>query len=188
MKLFLIRHGQTTTNHSSTYTGQLDVSLTEQGCHEAAQIQPILAQIPFDKVYSSDLGRAVKTQEIALPGKTAIQTPLLREFDVGAVAGKSYTFAPKNKDGITDFTLCGGESRDQVCDRIRKFLHLLEEDPCEYVAAFTHNGVMSSMMRIIMDADIDTRGIGSKNCAINVFEYTGARWRLIAWNYMGSVL
>ena len=88
MKLFLVRHGQTVTNLEQRWTGQMDVALTELGRQEAESIRPILEKFTFDKVFSSDLSRAVITQQLALPGYTAAQTPLLREFDVGTLAGK----------------------------------------------------------------------------------------------------
>ena len=90
MKLFLVRHGQTTANQQKIYAGQTDVMLTEQGRQEAEAIRPILEKFTFDRVYSSDLTRALDTQKLALPGATAIQTPLLREFDEGSLVGMSF--------------------------------------------------------------------------------------------------
>ena len=66
MKLFLVRHGQTTANQQKIYAGQTDVLLTEQGRQEAESIRPILEKFTFDRVYSSDLTRARRTAE-ALP-------------------------------------------------------------------------------------------------------------------------
>ena len=80
MKLFLIRHGQSTANLVKTYAGQTDAPLTEQGRLEAEQIRPILGKFSFDRVYSSDLTRAIDTQRIALPDAVAETTPLLREI------------------------------------------------------------------------------------------------------------
>ena len=80
MKLFMIRHGQTTANETVTYAGQTDAKLTELGKQQAAAIAPVLEGIPFDKVYSSDLSRAYVTQQLALPDYTATLLPLLREY------------------------------------------------------------------------------------------------------------
>lgn len=186
MKLFLIRHGQTTTNVSKIHTGQADVPLTEQGCREAEQIRPILAEIPFDRVYSSDLSRAVNTQKLALPDVQAELTPLLREFDVGSLAGVPFLQVKPN-GGLRGYAAYGGESTEMVCDRIRKFLKMLEADPCENVAAFVHNGIMNCMLRVVLQSDFVGGAVKSNNCAINVFEFDGTRWRLLAWNYMGKV-
>lgn len=192
MKLFLVRHGQTTANLDRIYSGQTDVKLTEQGKHEALSIRPILAAFSFDKVYSSDLSRAVDTQLLALPGAVAVQTPLLREYDVGDLIGKPLPSAqPGNGDAthpLGDYTPYGGENAEMVCHRLRRFLSQLEDDPCETAVAFVHNGVMNCMLRLVLNADIDHTAVHSTNCAINVFDYDGKKWRLLAWNYMGKLL
>ena len=62
MKLFLVRHGQTVSNVAGVYAGQTDVILTDAGRAQAMKIRPILEKFQFDKVYSSDLSRAIDTQ------------------------------------------------------------------------------------------------------------------------------
>ena len=185
MKLFLIRHGQTVTNLEQRWTGQSEVALTEQGRREAEEIAPILAEIPFNKVFSSDLSRAVITQQLALPGYTAEQTKLLREFDVGSLEGKLFAEVPVEQRKSYEYY--GGESVKDVCDRVRQFLKSLEGQPWENVAAFAHNGILGCAMRVILDADISGAVIRSGNCAIHVFEFDGKIWRLLAWNYMKRV-
>ena len=185
MKLFLIRHGQTVTNLEKRWTGQSDVELTEQGRQEAESIRPILETIPFDKVFSSDLSRAVITQQLALPGYEAEQTELLREFDAGTLEGRPFAEIPAEKRKTYDHY--GGETTGQVCDRVRQFLKELEGKPWEYVAAFAHNGILGCALRVVLNADIPGAAIRSDNCAIHVFEFDGIVWRLLAWNYMGQV-
>ena len=185
MKLFLIRHGQTVTNLEKRWTGHCDVALTEQGRREAEAIRPVLEHITFDQVFSSDLSRAVITQQLALPGYTAVTTPLLREYDVGSLAGRSFSEIPVEQRKSYDYY--GGESTEAVCARVRQFLKSLEGKPWENVAAFAHNGVLGCALRVILGADIPGNVIFSKNCAIHVFEFDGNRWRLLAWNYMAEV-
>ena len=185
MKLFLIRHGQTVTNQEQRWTGQSDVELTEQGRREAESIAPILAEIPFDKVFSSDLSRAVMTQQLALPDYTAEQTELLREFDTGSLTGMRFADVPVEQRKSYEYY--GGESVQDVCERVRRFLKSLEDKPWENVAAFAHNGVLGCAMRVILNADISGAVIRSGNCAIHVFEFDGKLWRLLAWNYMGRL-
>jgi len=191
MKLFLVRHGQTTGNFQKIYVGQTDVMLTEAGREQARAIRPILAKFSFDKVYSSDLQRAVDTQELALPFENPIRTPLLREIDVGSVAGKPlggiFDGAPERVRLERDYSYFGGESRTMACDRVRRFLAELEADPCENVAAFAHNGICGSMMRILLGEQISLLPIHTPNCGIHVFEFANGTWKLRAWNYMGSI-
>lgn len=191
MKLFLIRHGQTDANLAKVYSGQKDVLLTEKGISEAEGIRPILANFKFDKVYSSDLTRAVKTQELAIPGVKAVQTPLLREYDMGSLVGMGFQEA-KDQYGeaftlTRDYTPFGGENSEMVCERVRKFTDMLIAEPCDYVAAFAHNGIMSSMLENVIGTAFDRTALKSYNCAIHVYDYDGIKWRLMAWNYMGRI-
>ena len=191
MKLYLIRHGESVANEKKVYAGQSDVMLTENGRRQARKIQPILSQIHFDKVYSSDLSRAIDTQRLAIPGVEGERTPLLREYAVGAAEGMGFAEV-RERFGASvstsrDYTAFGGESAEMVCARLREFLSKLETESCENVAAFAHNGIMIAMMEIVLGSGFDRSAIKSSNCAIHVFEYDGIKWRRLAWNYMSAV-
>ena len=191
MKLFMIRHGETTANASSVYSGHSAVMLTEEGRSQALAIAPVLKQISIDRVYSSDLRRVVDTQMLALPGWDVIRTPLLREFDVGSLEGKPYGVLPKelvaDYQSSKRYAPFGGESVPEVCERVRQFIRILEQDPCENVVAFTHNGVLNTILQIVLGAEIDRSAVKNNNCGIHVYEFTGEKWRLIALNYMAKV-
>ena len=183
MKLFMVRHGQTTANETVTYAGQTDAKLTELGKQQAAAIAPVLADIPFDKVYSSDLSRAHDTQKLALPGYTAQLLPLLREYDVGSVVGMNWDEAAKIHGPFNgDYSRVGGESTQMVEARVRKFLDILEAEPCDYAAAFCHNGVMKAMLRVVL-GECNTAAVENGNCNIAVFEFKKDKWQLLSWSY-----
>lgn len=188
MKLFLIRHGQTEDNKNQVFTGQLDHMLSEEGRRQAAALAPILGKIPFDRVYSSDLTRAMDTQKLALPQYDAITLPLLREYSLGSLSGLPYKVV-REEYGIvnSDYSPYGGESIPMVDQRTKTFLSMMEEDPCEYAAAFVHGGVIRSFMRHVLGREADTTALVNKNCFIAVLELDGGKWKLLAWNYMGSV-
>lgn len=185
MRLYLVRHGQTVFNLERRYTGQADVALTETGRMEAVQIRPILENIKFDKVFSSDLSRAVITQQLALPGYTAEQTNLLREADVGSLEGVCSAEIPPSERKPYEYY--GGESTADVCKRVRAFLKELEGKPWENVAAFAHSGLIINTLRVVLNAESSVGAVRCGNCSIHVFEYDGSRWRLLSWNYMGSI-
>lgn len=191
MKLYIIRHGESEANLHRYYAGQSDAKLTPLGIEQAKAIAPLLADIPFDRVYSSDLSRALDTQSYALPGWTAERTPLLREYDVGSVTGKSIeeTIRYYAEKGIAfpQFNELGGENAEMVRTRLRKFLAKLEADPCENVAAFAHGGLMLTMAQIVLGNQVNPAALRSDNCCIHVFEWDGQRWSLLAWNYMRKV-
>lgn len=193
MRLYMVRHGETRANVERFFYGSNDdFPLTLLGEEQAKSIRPILAKIPFDKVYSSDYLRAIQTQRLALPGVEGIREPLLREIDPGEMGGKPYE-AAYNKERFGDwspsadergYSVVGGESMEDVAIRLRSFLKKLEENPCDNVAAFVHNGVLGCMLRLVLGADKFTRkAVSSANCAVHVFEFDGKMWKLLAWNY-----
>jgi len=191
MRLYLVRHGESVANEMKVYAGQTDVALTENGRRQARQIQPVLGQINFDKVYSSDLSRAAETQRLAIPGVEGERTPLLREYTVGTLEGMGFSEVRERYGTAVsrtrDYTPYGGENPEMVCDRLREFLSGLETQNWENVAAFAHNGIMIAMMEIVLGSGFDRSAVKSGNCAIHVFEYDGTKWRLLAWNYMHTV-
>ena len=86
MKLYLVRHGQTEANLNRTHSGWGDVCLTEKGREQARRIGKILEKIDFDKIYTSDLSRAVDTGRLALPDREAELCKTVREINVGNLA------------------------------------------------------------------------------------------------------
>lgn len=187
MRLFLIRHGESQANIDRVYAGHVDTPLTANGCEQARSIRNVLARIPFDRVYTSDLSRAWDTQKYALPNAACTPTQLLREFNVGDLAGQSFVW---HKDKIAmdrDYSPYGGESVEDVRMRLDRFCQMLENDPCENVAAFTHHGIVVCMLRKILGHGFDSSLLHSYNCSVHVFEYTEGKWRLLAFNYMNPL-
>lgn len=188
MKLFMIRHGQSEANIGTCYTGQKDVKLTELGMEQAAEIRPILAKIPFDKVYCSDLIRTAETCKIALPGADPEYLKLLREFDVGSLVDIDYrTIERIQSDDPAekpDYTHYGGENAIIVGQRLQEFLRIIENSDYECVAAFTHYGIVNCMLRYVTQVVPAHNSIDIGNCSVHAFEFDGEKWRVLAVNYM----
>ena len=183
MTLFMIRHGETLGNVQKLFYGNMDYPLTDKGRAQAAELKPLLANYSFDKVYSSDISRAVETARLAIPGCQPIQTPLLREYEMGSLCGKTH------EEGMSIFgylnshyELAGGESPQQVAQRLSEFLDQVAQRPEERIAVFTHSGVMKTMMMLVLGMDCLTSNLQSTNCNIAVFRYINGRWILSAWN------
>ena len=186
MTLFLIRHGQTTANLDGIYSGQSDVPLTELGRSQAEAIRPILEKYSFDQVYSSDLSRAVNTAKLAIPGCQPIELPQLREIRIGSATGESIAKIRKDHGFLnSDFRRFGGENMEMIDARAAEFLSILEKDPTETVAAFSHNGFMKAVVRLVLKAQIDATALPNGNCNIAVLKYDGTKWTLPVWNLAG---
>jgi len=64
IKLYLVRHGETYFNTCQKIQGWSDSLLTKTGVNQAAILGNGLKNLPFSKVYTSDLGRAKGTADI----------------------------------------------------------------------------------------------------------------------------
>ena len=140
--------------------------------------------ISFDKVFTSDLVRAQETAQAALPGCEYETSPLLREINVGNIAGKPLNIVtPKQKErtaqfGYVDFD---GESREAMTARIRQFMDQLENLDCENVAVFSHAGWLCGMLETVLEVNISRKRIYCGNCAVAVYECGDHNWRLHSW-------
>ncbi len=183
MKLYLIRHGESETNVSGHYTGWAQVNLTEKGVEDAKGIRPLLEKVKFDKIYTSDLIRAKKTAETAIPGCVYEETALLREMNVGDLALKPFLpkDSPERKLLANGYDLFNGESYGEFRERIAEFLHLVEGSDHEYVAAFTHAGFLRNMLSMVLDANTTHANLECSNCTVAIIEFFKGTWRLSAW-------
>ncbi len=193
MKLYVIRHGQSEANYTGVHSGWSQVPLTETGRQGAMRTGMLLKDIPFQKIYSSDLLRAIQTCNLALPSAVPECSALLREIDVGTLVGVSpaecekmygdrYTQARKNRD----FTAFDGESHAMRHERTCTFMQQMEKSGVDGpVAVFCHEGVVKCMLDYVLRTAIAPDLVSVKNESVSVFEWNGARWRMIGWNIGG---
>ena len=190
MKLFLVRHGESEGNLVACYHGQTDLKLTGRGRQQAEAIQPILFRHKFDKIYSSDLTRTCNTCELAIPGAIYEPITLLREYDVGSLAGKPLMdLEPFQADPAVrpDYTYFGGENITMVRGRARAFLNMLEASDYTCVAAFSHFGFINCVLSEVLGVNYPRETLKTGNCAIHVLEFDGKIWKIAALNYMTPV-
>lgn len=91
--IYLTRHGKTMLNTTDRVQGWCDAPLTNDGIKVAENVgKGINDSIKFDKVYSSDSGRAIETANTILKAAKqkvdVTQDKRLREFNFGTYEGK----------------------------------------------------------------------------------------------------
>lgn len=91
-RLVLWRHGQTDWNVSGRLQGQQDIPMNDVGLDQARAAAGVLAQLPPDRIVSSDLTRAYETARFlgALTGVPVEIDRRLREIDVGEWGGRDF--------------------------------------------------------------------------------------------------
>jgi 2,3-bisphosphoglycerate-dependent phosphoglycerate mutase len=136
--LYIVRHGQTTYNASGTktFTGWIDVDISEVGVQQARDIAQMLKNVPFDIAYTSRLLRATHTLEILLEpqGRTVpiVVDDRIIERDYGELSGQlhkdvqaKYPDMYKVWHRSYDVPPPGGESVKIVEKRVYGFIHEL---------------------------------------------------------------
>lgn len=69
MRIYIIRHGETEWNKLGRLQGRTDIPLNETGRELTRRVGYALRDIPFSRVISSPLGRAVETARLVLEGQ-----------------------------------------------------------------------------------------------------------------------
>lgn len=158
VEIYLTRHGKTMLNTTDRVQGWADAPLTKEGIEVAEFLGSGLKDTKFDKVYSSDSGRAIETAKIVLEksGQSNLeltQNKNLREACFGDFEGElNHTFreelAKANNMSIDEFMeifdvdvmldTCSkideskmAESAEQVSIRIREEMDKIAEEAYE---------------------------------------------------------
>ncbi len=133
MLLYLVRHGEVQSNSVGRYLGHGDEPLTLSGWRKVKDLGRFLAGLPVQRIYSSDLGRAVQTartigSRLGHPWHL-ITDPRWREMDFGCWEGLTlaqiWSRWPVEVDrwfSDPSYPVPGGESIMEVRERVREVL------------------------------------------------------------------
>jgi alpha-ribazole phosphatase len=154
MHLTLIRHTEPNIEKNICY-GQSDIDLKIGWKKIAKSINMQLANMKFDKFYSSPLKRCKKLA-IAIDLKLNIEyTDLLKEINFGDWELKSWDqiYAdPYSKKWFGDYINTktpNGESNIELVERVGIFIQNLKKNNFENVLIITHAGVIRTFYTII---------------------------------------
>ena len=189
MLVYFIRHGESENNSLGIYTGHMDVGLTARGVEEARAIRDKLSDKGIQRVYSSDLSRAVSTAVEAIPGCEPILDKRLREINIGSLSGKKIKeFRRDNPDLVPylnkrDYTVFGGECDLDVLERLRSFIAELSSQPYDAVAVFCHGGLVHTTLEYALGVSFSPSSTHRPNCMIAVYELSADKsMKLLNWN------
>jgi len=156
--LYIVRHGETEWNIKHIIQGHSDSPLTEVGVEQAKALASKFKDVKFDYIFSSDLGRAIKTAEIinAEHNLTIKATQLLRERTYGDIEGTpSINFKEwdelikdlSEEDHYTFKYKGETESDEEIYTRFMTFIREMAiVDPGKTVLVVSHGGFMRSIL------------------------------------------
>ena len=181
LKIYLFRHGQTDWNKLYRLQGHSDIPLNEEGRQQASLLATQLPLEEIEKVYASDLARAIETAQLATQNQIHLeQDPRLREAFLGDIEGQDRHQIPTligeerwnqwlSYDPNNWNTQLPGpsESKNQVLARALEFLHELRQRPERTVAVCSH-GVLIRTLLVHLGKD-NSQPIG--NCEWQLLEF-----------------
>lgn len=192
-ELIIVRHGETEWNIDGRMQGHADSNLTPRGLRQAEAVARRLVQESIEAIYSSDLGRAIRTAEVLgrAKGLTVIPDTRLRERNMGVFQGLTVEemrrrfpleyerFASRQ----VDYIIPDGESMRQCHERVIECLQsIADRHPGCRVAVVTHGGPLSAAFRYTMLLPVNApRRWSLFNASINRFEVQEAKWQLALW-------
>jgi alpha-ribazole phosphatase/probable phosphoglycerate mutase len=138
VKITYFVHGTTTDNEKGLCTGHAPGELSKLGIQQAKDLGDQVADKKFDRVFCSDLKRAVDSANLGFIKKYDIrQDPRLRECDYGDFTQEDESKVDYKK--YVDIKFPNGESLKDVEERIKNFLNWLKKNfDNEHIAIMAH--------------------------------------------------
>ena len=163
MDLIIVRHGESSANVEGRLQGQRDYPLTRRGRAQAEALARWSERVglSWDAAYCSPLSRAKETAEIisGLRGSVPpVVCPDLMEFEAGALQGLLHhqirerfpEFFERSLSEYADYSRWGGESYDQIVDRVRRlraFFEARHRQSADRVLVVGHGGFGTEVVK-----------------------------------------
>lgn len=184
MKLYLTRHGETEWNVHSRIQGQTDTALNETGIRQARELAERLKKerLAIGRIYSSRQLRAYETAQIVaeLLGLNVIVKDGLEEINLGKWEGYTWKqvrelFHEEYEDWHENRRYQvppGGESYQQLLERLIPVLHSIIKEEQEDVLVVTHSAVIMTLLSYIYEKPFEdmVKNFKTKNTEIVMIE------------------
>ena len=176
MRLYLVRHGQTSWNKERRAQGHTDTELDETGRSQARSLVEPFSALDVEHLISSDLLRCRQTAEYVsqATGVTVEYTPSLRERGFGSMEGRpyeeirAYVSAQSRELGVEPHMVRmeGGESLHDVWERLESVVEKISQKRGP-TAVVSHGGAVGLLIaKLIGSAPHTARSFRLANCSI----------------------
>ena len=187
MKIFLIRHGESTSDVEDRYGGQYDDHLTSKGKSQSKQAAKRLAGMRIEIIFSSPFHRAVETSQLLQKEwncRLKVISDLKERDRYAHLTGmKKYAAAknhPKHVAKLKSHILHeveGGEKYEDFKERIIKTFEELASLHYNKIAIVCHGGTIGCIVREILELG-ELKYIGK--CAYLEIEKNGNKFKLLS--------
>lgn len=161
-EIFLIRHGR-----QCSKLCNVDVRLDNVGRKQARLAAERLRHYGIEKLYTSDLKRALETAEV-IGGPLGLEPVVVgefREIDFGTMTGKEDSviaaeyaaFRKERMQQTSDLPYPGGECGGDVVARVLPPFERILEAKEKRVAIVTHGGVIRSLCAHLLETDMKNK-------------------------------
>jgi broad specificity phosphatase PhoE len=187
MKIYLIRHGETTGDIEDRFGGDYEDHLTKKGQNQASELGHLLEDKNIEVILHSPRIRAIETATIV---SKVINAPLEEIHDLrernnyGILTGLTKTeaeekfpeeFAKIQKDK-TYHDVQNSESYDKLKKRVIKAFDEIGKRDNQVIAIITHGGVIGSVAREIFGHPQIKIG----DCGIIEIDYDGKSHKIVS--------
>ncbi|MCM1125771.1 MAG: histidine phosphatase family protein [Lachnospiraceae bacterium] len=166
MKFYLIRHGETDWNIQNRIQGQTDTLLNERGREQAHELAERLKDgYEINTIYTSRQKRARETAEVI--GEAIQVTPIVREGleEISLGIWEGYTWKQVREQFRDEYQAWyvnrryevppGGESYQQLLDRLLPVLADIFAQNPENVLIVTHSAVIMTLLTYLYDTPFE---------------------------------
>lgn len=182
--IYIVRHGQTDFNKMGIVQGSgVDSSLNETGWQQARAFYEKYKNENFDAVLTSTLVRTHETVspfiEAGLPWEQFVE---INEISWGAHEGKKSSPVMKEEflnllnaweQGQYDARIAGGESAQDMRDRLNIFVDKLKKRPEERLLVCSHGRTMRCLMTVLQNDPISNmKDYHHANTGLYLVDYT----------------
>lgn len=186
LRLWLVRHGESTWNAIGRVQGWADPPLSELGEWQAQQVAQRLAKVELLAVYTSTLQRAFQTAQIIADKVNLIPVsdPRLREHGMGEATGMTW-----GRDAfvarwpfLTELVsqgkpirahIPGAEPVEAFTMRINAAIHAIRQKHAEGdVVVVAHGGVFRTYLADLMHASLGHAEFSIGNVSLSQIEFT----------------
>lgn len=185
MKIYLMRHGQTTGDLEDRFGGDYEDHLTELGQKQAEELAEKISSFGIKKIFYSPRIRAMETAKIVNEKTNILLKKLddLRERNAyGILTGELKEVSKKQRPDLIEklkdpkATIEGAEEYGHFKNRVLNVFSQVSEQDYDIVGIITHGGVISCFLREVIGRERKSLD----DCAIIELDFTGGKYQILS--------